>query len=40
MNNKKSSPIWKMPREDNFYGVSDNAIRKRCKKLNIDWKNL
>jgi len=23
-----------------FYGVSDNAIRKRCKKLNIDWKNL
>lgn len=19
------------------YGVSDNAIRKRCKKLGIDW---
>lgn len=23
-----------------FYGVSDNAIRKRCRKLNIDWKSF
>ena len=23
-----------------FYNVSDNAIRKRCIKLKIDWKNL
>ena len=22
-----------------YYNVSDNAIRKRCRKLNIDWKN-
>ena len=22
------------------YNVSDNAIRKRCKKLNIEWKEI
>lgn len=23
-----------------MFGLSDNAIRKKCKKYNIDWKNL